>query len=416
MVGKNRTNGFILGICGSFMVLALAAGTTAGQAPNPGFIQQAAIKQDMLLYSHTKYALYFLWPAFHIFVAWLMLESGFAARLRDWCQSASKNQLFSTGIFYAVFCLYVFAVSLPFSYASGFVLEHHYRLSSAPPDQWLFDGLKSLSLKILLGAPLCALCFFMARRFPKKWWLVLWATLCPLVIACTFLEPLLLEPAFNKFCPLAQGTLRTKVEKLASLSGISDQPTILMADKSKQTNKLNAYVSGIGSSTRIVFFDNILRTMPEDQLLSVTGHEIGHYVLKHIQLGLVLTLGGLLITLWLLKSFAGRLMELLPDQWGLKGFTDEAMIPVLAIIMSTAQILAAPITNGISRYMERQADEFSLALTRDRKAQTQSFITLAKTNLSDPSPPDWIEFWIFSHPSLAKRIGNSIEPDVCTDR
>ena len=204
--------------------------------------------------------------------------------------------------------------------------------------------------------------------------------------------------------PLPPGPLRAQIEALAAKAGIPNAP-IYVVDKSRQTHETNAYVTGIGSSARIVLWDTMLPPrMPQDQVMAIVGHEMGHYVLKHLYWGFLLTVLGLLLALPLAQLFAEWLLRRFGPRWHLGGLTDYAATPALLLTVSLFSFLTAPITNGVSREVEHQADTYGLKITGNGPAMARAFVSLSEQNLSDPNPPPFIKFWLFTHPPLQERI------------
>jgi STE24 endopeptidase len=202
---------------------------------------------------------------------------------------------------------------------------------------------------------------------------------------------------------MAEGTLKTEISKLADQAGIGGAP-IFVVDKSRQSQKLNAYVTGIGNSARIVLWDNTVNKLPQDQVLSIVAHEIGHYVLMHIYIGFAIASAVLLAGLLPAQRYAEKLVAKLPSSWRISGLTDPAVIPAAMMLLTVINFISDPIVNSISRHEEHQADEFGLKLTGNGPAMARTFVSLSEQNLSLPDPPFWIEFWLFSHPTLKNRI------------
>jgi len=202
------------------------------------------------------------------------------------------------------------------------------------------------------------------------------------------------NPVFNKFEPLKDQVLKQKLLEEASRAGI-EGGRVYQVDKSKQTTTMNAYVTGLGPTKRIVLWDTLLAKMTHDEILAGMGHEMGHYVLHHVWQGLAWTI-------------TGSFFVLLLAQWAYeRGTTDRgdpASLPLLLVIVSTISFFGAPIENGISRYYEHQADVFGLELTHLNEATASSFVKFAEDSKVNPNPSPFIEFWRYSHPSLQKRI------------
>src|SRR6185437_14855239 len=144
--------------------------------------------------------------------------------------------------------------------------------------------------------------------------------------------------------------------------------------------------------------------LPEDQILAVVAHETGHYVLGHIYWGFLISSGGLFIVLMAISRFQQALIGKLPRRWGVSDVTDLTAIPVVILGVVVGGFLFAPVDNGISRIIEHQADAYGLSITHNGPAMARAFATLSEQNLSDPDPPAFVRFWLFSHPSLRERI------------
>ena len=216
-------------------------------------------------------------------------------------------------------------------------------------------------------------------------------------------QPLIIDPLFNDFRPLQDASLRQALLDEASRAGI-EQSRVYEVDKSKQTKEMNAYVTGIGPSARIVLWDTLLAKLDRDEIIAVMGHEMGHYVLKHLWQGIAF---GIAI------SFLGFLIAQRLFEWGLARWSvrwkidsrgDPAAIPWLLAVSSILAFLLSPVYSGYSRHIEHQSDVFGLELTHLNKAMASSFVKFAEDSKADPRPPRFIEWWRYSHPSLGRRI------------
>lgn len=367
------------------------------QAPTPHVTQQTK------RYSRTRYALYFVATAYELLALWGVLASGLSARLRDVAQRVSKVRFLALLAYYALLTLALAAIQAPLTFYSGFWLEHVYGLSHQSLLSWLGDEAKSLAVGIVLNGLLLALLFWLISKSPRRWSLWLWGALIPIIAFGIFLAPLVLDPIFNKFIPMPPSPLRTQIQTLAAKAGIPDAP-IFIVDKSKQTETTNAYVTGIGASARIVIWDTTLKRMPPDQILAVVGHEMGHYVLKHLYIGFAEAVLGLLIALPLVQWFVQALVRRFGPRWNVHGLTDLASVPVFLLAMALFGFLSSPVTSFLSRQIEHAADAYGIAVTQNRLAMAQAFVSLSEQNLSDPDPPPFITFWLFSHPPLRERL------------
>ncbi len=356
----------------------------------------------MLRYSRTRYALYFVGTTYELLALWGVLASGLSARLRQLVQPL-RFSFFRLLVYYSLLTLALVIIHAPLTWYSGYYLEHAYGLSSQSAVAWLVDLGKRVGVDIATTVPILWLLFWLIQRSPRRWAFWFWGALIPVIAFGIFAAPLLIDPLFNKFTPLPLGPLRTQIEALASKAGIPDAP-IYVVDKSRQTHETNAYVTGIGSSARIVLWDTTLKRMPPDQIIAIVGHEMGHYFLKHLYWGFLMAVGGLLLALPLAQKFTEWLLKCYGQRWQIAGVNDFAATPALLLTATVFSFLLAPVTNGVSREIEHQADAYGLQITGNGPAMARAFVSLSEQNLSDPNPPDFIKFWLFTHPPLQERI------------
>ncbi|MGI4791584.1 MAG: M48 family metallopeptidase [Janthinobacterium lividum] len=397
-----------LAACLALIFLPLTA-RAAPNSPAPAATIQSTdvrppvVTPQMKRYSETGYVLYFVGTVYELLLLWGVLASGLSARLRRLVQPLRFSLLRLLG-YYVLLTLVLLLAHAPLTFYGGYYIEHAYGLSSESFGGWLGDLLKGVGVDILTAVPILWLLFWLINRSPRRWALWFWGALIPIIAFGIFAAPLVVDPLFNKFTPLTPGPLRTQIEALASKAGIPDAP-IYVVDKSRQTHETNAYVTGIGSSARIVLWDTILPPrMPQDQVVAIVGHEMGHYVLKHLYWGFLMSVLGLLLVLPLAQKFAERLLHRFGPGWQIDSLTDYAATPVLLLTVSLFGFLLAPITNGISREIEHQADAYGLQVTQNPPAMARAFVSLSEQNLSAPNPPPFIKFWLFTHPPLQERI------------
>lgn len=365
-------------------------------------VRPPVVTPQMLRYSRTRVALYFIGTAYSLLALWGVLASGLSARLGRWVRPQRFSFLRLLG-YYALLELTLLAIRSPLIFYSGYSLEHAYGLSSQSFGAWLGDVGKSVAVNILTTTPVLWLLFWLMKRSPRRWSLWFWGALIPVIAFGLFASPVVIDPLFNKFTPLPPGPLRAQIQLLAANAGIPGAP-ILVADKSRQTHETNAYVTGIGTSARIVLWDTTIQRMPPDQILAIVGHEMGHYVLKHLLWGFALTVGGLLLLLPLAQIFLSWLLRRFGPRWQVTGPGDIAATPALLLTVSLFSFLLAPLSNGLSREIEHQADVYGLQVTRNPPAMARAFVSLSEQNLSDPDPPRFVKFWLLDHPALKDRI------------
>lgn len=360
---------------------------------------------DNRSYQATRVALAFLEPFYALLVGVVVLFSGLAARIRDIAHGMGRSLYVRVLVYLAIYTTLGFVLAYPLEWYRGFALEHQYGLSRQGFGGWLSDQFKSLAFSIAAFGliPLVALAYWQIQKSPRRWWLWLAAGTLPVITAGTLLQPLVFEPAFNRFRPLQDPVLSGKILDLADRAGIPSRK-VLEADKSRQTTRYNAYVSGFGASQRIVLWDTMLKGLREDEILYVMGHEMGHYRLGHIWKGILLTSIGALGFFFLLYAIARWSVARFGERWGFTELHDVASIPLLALLVSLLSFAAMPLVNARSRQVERESDAFGLEVTRTNDAAARALMKLGSQNRSNPEPSWLVRAFLYSHPPLAERV------------
>jgi STE24 endopeptidase len=259
------------------------------------------------------------------------------------------------------------------------------------------DRLTSLVVSIVatsLGLLALMAC---VRRWRRFWPAIAGVTLGMLVMLGSYVYPVIVEPLFNHFTSLPEGQLRSDVFALADKQGVHIDD-VLVADASRRTTTLNAYVSGFGSTRRVVLFDNLVNEVPRDETLSVVSHELGHAKYDDVLTGSLLGATGALAAIGLL----GVIVERRRTDGSHIGEPSE--VPHLLALLAVGTVLALPIQNTISRQIETRADVAALETTKDAGAFVNLQRKLALSSLSDPTPASWSQFWFGSHPTALQRI------------
>jgi len=294
-----------------------------------------------------------------------------------------------------------FAVTLPLSFWFGHRRERRWGFSTQGSGGWLTDRAKGVLVGVVLTSGLMVGLVGLARWLPRAWPLVAAPVAAAVVILLSFVAPVVLEPLFNRFKPLEDGAL---VDQLRALSVEAGVPVsdVLVADASRRTRRENAYVSGLGSTRRVVLFDTLLGRADPRQVRLVVAHELGHRRLRHVALGTTLATGAMVagvFGLWALLELHGvRTLA------GVTGAGDPGVVPFVAFAGGIAGLLAGPLQSAVSRRLERDADRFSLDLTDDLVVFEESHRDLARSNLADLDPPRAVYLMTFSHPTPPERI------------
>jgi len=332
----------------------------------------------------------------------LIAFTGWAAKFRDWAAKL-RYELFAMWGFLALFLIAQYLLYLPFAIYRSFFVEHLYGFSNQSFWGWLSEDLLGLGLQILIYIIPMVLFYTLVRR-TRYWWAWFSAAMLPVVVFFVIISPVYISPVFNDFTPIEDKQLESEILALAESVGI-DNPDVFQVDASRQSNKINAYVTGLFGTKRIVLYDTMIENFDTDEILFVVGHEMGHYVMNHVWWGTLLTMLGLVAVLWLIDRLARPLIRQFSRHLGFNELGNMASLPVVMLLANLIIFIASPISSGVSRYMEHQCDVYGMDVTTaDGLTAATTFEKLSAYNLSDPNPPAIIEFWFYSHPSLGKRI------------
>jgi Zn-dependent protease with chaperone function len=282
-------------------------------------------------------------------------------------------------------------VGAPLALWRGWWRERRWGFSTQPLGGWLGDRLKSLGLSALLTAAAWAATVALARALPGWWALPAGAALALAVFLLSFVAPVLLEPIFNRFRPLADEELAADLRALADRAGVPVRD-VLVADASRRTTKVNAYVSGIGHTRRVVLFDTLLEATDRGGLRVVVAHELGHRRDRHVPK----------LTLLAMTAAAAAVAIIWAALGTRVGHPD--VLPEALLLVFALQVAVVPGGAWLSRRWERAADRCSLDLTQEPDAFARVHRDLARRNLSDLEPPRVAYLLLFSHPTPPERL------------
>jgi len=366
---------------------------------------QAGFTPENRAYQGIRVWLRLVGPVYGVLVSLLLLFTGLSARFRDIAHAMGSRGYVRVLVYFTLYSVAVALCTLPLAWYEEFALEHQFGLSNQSLMDWAFDSIKGLTFSVVVMGvlPLLWLAWRVIESKPRTWWLWLAAGTLPIAVAATLLQPLVFDPMFNRFTPLQDAALRQQILDLGARAGIPGR-NVYEVDMSTKTNKVNAYVNGFGASQRIVLWDTTLERLQRDEILFVMGHEMGHYVLKHIWTGLLwVGLGAFAVfgvSAWLVQLVLVRH----GTRWGVAGVGDLAALPLLVAALTVVGFAGQPVSNAVSRQMEHESDIYALELTRDNDAGARAFLQLAQNNRSDPAPAPWVRLLFYTHPPLAERI------------
>lgn len=314
-----------------------------------------------------------------------------------------KN-LFLSGLLYGIiFFGIVFLINLPLNYYSSFYLSHKYGLSDQSLLRWLELNIKGFLVNDLVVCLFLWVPYYFMYRSPRVWWLQLGLLAIPVIIFIVFISPFIIDPIFSRYTSISDERLGVEIEELLHKAGIEDAE-IYMVDKSRDTKTMNAYMTGIYKSKRIVLWDTTINNLSEDEVLSITAHEIGHYLKGHIWQNILFSSLGTILLLYLVYLSSNWILNYSRGVFGFKNLYNYASIPLILLTLNVFTFISTPISSYVSRNMEIQADRFEISLTKDRQSAITAMEKLYDTSLGLPRPSLIYKLWYHSHPPLEERV------------
>jgi len=340
---------------------------------------------------------------------WLLLALGAWAGIERWAQRLSGRRWLQGAAFFAAYFIIKRVAGLPLAWV-GEHYERSYGISVQGWGSWLGDLGKGLALTLLFAVPVLLLFNWIVQRWPRRYWLGIWAVTLPILVFFLLIFPLLV-PLFYRQEPLQKhhAALVEKIETLVARTGIDIPPSRMYLIKaSEKSTGINAFVAGIGPTKRYVMWDTTTDQMPDDEVLLVFGHESGHYVLHHIPKELAGDAAGLLFVYWACAGFATWLVRRYGARWGAVDLASRTGFVVLLFAVSIAGFLTQPAGSAFSRHFEHQADVYGQEaihgiVADPQKTAVAAFNKLGESWLEDPNPSPLIEFWLYDHPSVEHR-------------
>ena len=387
----------------------------SSQTETPKKITAYTLPPDLYRKAHIRGRIRFSLSLFSFFygllILWFILDRRLSAKYRDWAENFSRKRFLQALIFAPLLALTVGVLQLPLDVLQEWI-EKLYGISVQPWGSWIGDWAKAQFLVVLIGIPLVWILYSIIRKSPRRWWLYFWFVSLPMILLIVFIAPYVIEPMFNKFEPLAVKApqLIAPLQRVTRHAGQEIPPERMFWMKaSDKTISTNAYVSGFGASKRIVIWDTSIAQETPDQVVTDFGHEMGHYVLGHIWKGMIFGAALLFVLIYLGYRSIGWLLARWGGAWGVRGLDDLASLPALLLLITVFAFLANPITNGISRFEENQADIYSLEVTHGiipdpGQASAHEFQVWGETVFVDPDPNPIDVFLFYDHPTVADRI------------
>lgn len=325
--------------------------------------------------------------------------------LLDWYNSWLTSlgwSFVATGICFFLFLSYAeFILQMPFGLYKTFVIEEKYGFNRQSFSLWLADAIKGLVLTTAIYSLLLWVSFWLIAAMPNKWWLLLWGFMLFFKLFMLYVSPYVIEPLFNKFTPIADHNLETKIKHLMQKAGLSVSRVFTM-DASRRSGHGNAYFSGIGHVKRIVLFDTLLEKNTDDEILGILAHEAGHWKKKHILKRLVVmecvSFVGIYLIWWFMQY------DLLPVLFGIQNPTLYVKLLLVGFCAMLVTFPLKPLFSYSSRKHEWEADQFAVDLYGNSYALARALVKIGRDNLANLHPHPWYVFLHYSHPPLSQRV------------
>ena len=295
-------------------------------------------------------------------------------------------------------------IEIPSSWYQTFVIEEKFGFNKSSVQQFIKDHLMQLGLGAAIGLPLLGLILWVMNAVGSLWWLWAWGILISFSLLMSWLYPTVIAPLFNKFTPMEDGALKERISGLLARCGFNSQGIFIM-DGSKRSGHGNAYFTGLGNNKRIVFFDNLVASLDDEELEAVLAHELGHFRCKHVIKMLVAT------SIMTLISFA-VLGMLISQDWFYTGLgvdvaqkSNAIALLLFMLISSSFTFFMQPISAYFQRQFEFEADDFAAANAKASKL-VSGLVKLYEENASTLTPDPLYSAFHYSHPPAAIRIAH----------
>jgi STE24 endopeptidase len=334
-------------------------------------------------------------------VTWLIIRSGVLDKVERSVSERRKNlRAFVVAL---VYLLVSAVLTLPWTLYADYFREKGYGRTSQPLADWFGQTALATAINALILALFMIGVYWLIRRTGNRWWIWSGALTAVALAVVLLLSPVLIEPLFNKYEPVPPGQVRDAVVEMAGRAGVPPE-RVFMYNGSRQSNNFTANAGGVGSTARVAISDVALKNASLDEVRAVTGHEIGHYVLKHTWWGILIFSVLAMILFWLADRLFGRFAR----AFGTNAIIAEPRgIAILAFMVSLFGLLALPIINTFARVIETQADMYSLRTENRPDALSTALVKTAEYRY--PRPNGLEEIIFYNHPSVEARVRQAME-------
>lgn len=335
-------------------------------------------------------------PAFFIF-------TGLSSRIRSFIQNKSKIFLFTIVAYFIVYYVISTIIELPLDYYSSYILKHFYGLSNQSFGKWIGDFMKNFAISMGVGILIIWIPYVLIKKSPTRWWLYLGMLLIPVMFFVTLISPVYIDPIFNKYQKLQDPVLENKIYEEINKTSI-ENCKVYQVNKSVDTKEMNAYMTGVFNTKRIVLWDTTIKNLNQREVLGIVAHEMGHYLMGHIWKAIIFAGASSILVLYLINKSALWILNKSGGSFGFTKLHDVAALPLIILLLNVFIFITTPISNAYSRYTEMEADRFELELTKDNEATVSSTIKLHEGSLILPTTGIVYKLWNYNHPTFKERV------------
>ena len=371
-----------------------------------GQVEPETLKKTCL-YEDAKYSLWIPSIILEVLLSLYLVFCGFYPALFEWIWSWTSNSFFAAMLFIVLGGIPGALLTLPFALYSEFGIEKHFGFSNMTIGMWLADEIKGFLINLVILAPLLLVMTALFKYASDWWWIMLGCVYLAFSLGISIIYPIFIAPIFNKFTPLEDGELKTRLENLLQKCGFKASGLFVM-DASRRSGHSNAYFTGFGKSKRVVLYDTLIEQLSVEEIEAVLGHELGHYKHHHILKKMIFMIPAVFAALFL-ASFLIKF----PLLYSGFGFVAEENIPyqmmfvgvfLLSLVFGEWGIVFSPIVNFFSRRDEFQADAFAKKICGTGEPLCTALVKLNKENLSEIQVPKIYSLFNYNHPPLLERI------------
>lgn len=359
------------------------------------------------LYEDAKYRLWIPSSILETILSLYLVFCGFYPALIERIWTWTDNPFFAALLFLVLGGIPGALLSIPFALYSEFGIEKHFGFSNMTIRMWIADEIKSFFINLLILTPLLLAMIALFKYTAGWWWLLLGCVYLVFSLGISIIYPIFIAPIFNKFTPLEDGELKSRLEELLKKCGFKASGLFVM-DASRRSGHSNAYFTGFGKSKRVVLYDTLIEQLSIDEIEAVLGHELGHYKHHHILKKMLFMIPAVFASLFVIS-----LLVNLPLLYKGFGFVSGEVVPyqmmfigifLLSLVFGDWGILLSPIMNSLSRHDEFQADAFAKEICGTGEPLCTALVKLNKENLSEIQVPKIYSVFNYSHPPLLERI------------